>query len=183
VVRLTLTAGSGRGLERPPGSRPRLLARATPAPAPAPSVRLASVALRRNETSPLSRVKSLSYLDNVLARAEARRAGADEALMLNSKGELACAAAANLFWIAGDRLFTPALACGVLDGIMRVRALAAAHALDVETIEAHAGLEALGEAQALFLTSSLIGIQPVSSLDGRPLADHPLLDQLSSCCR
>jgi branched-subunit amino acid aminotransferase/4-amino-4-deoxychorismate lyase len=102
AVRLTLTAGSGgRGWTDPP-RRPRLVARAAAVPPTTPGRRLILARTRRNEGSPAARLKTLSYLDNVLARAEAKAAGADEAVMLNNRGELACAAAANLFWIAGD---------------------------------------------------------------------------------
>jgi branched-subunit amino acid aminotransferase/4-amino-4-deoxychorismate lyase len=183
VVRLTLTAGSGRGLERPADARPRLLASASPIGEPAPEVRLALVAIRRNETSPVSRIKSLSYLDNVLARAEARHKGAEEALMLNTRGELACAAAANLFWITEDRLQTPALECGVLDGIMRSQVVEAAVELGVQAAQVHATPEALEGAQAIFLTNSLIGAQPVAALDGRPIARHALVEAIRSRLR
>jgi branched-chain amino acid aminotransferase/4-amino-4-deoxychorismate lyase len=182
VVRLTLTAGSGRGLERPDPSSGRLLCNVSPAADPPPPARLVTVQVRRNDSSPASRVKALSYLDNILARREARAAGADEALMLNTRGEVACAAAANLFWIAGRRLFTPALECGVLDGIMRAAALQAAEALGVMAVETRSGLEALEAADALFLTNSLVGLRPVAVLDGRPYEPHPLIDQLSSRC-
>jgi branched-chain amino acid aminotransferase/4-amino-4-deoxychorismate lyase len=183
AVRLTLTAGSGRGLDRAPGSAPRLYAMAAPAPEPQGDVRLAIVSVRRNDASPASRLKALSYLDNVLARREARAAGADEALMLNTRGELACAAAANLFWIEAGRLFTPALACGVLDGIMRGRVLEAAGGLDVEALEVRAGPEALEGAEAMFLTSSLVGVRPVAALEGRAFGPHALIEALSSRCR
>ncbi len=183
VARLTLTAGSGRGLDRPSGARPRLFAMAGPSPAPPASVRLATVEVRRNETSPVSRLKTLSYLDNILARAQARAAGADEALMLNTRGELACAAAANLFWITDGRLFTPALACGVLDGIMRGRLIAAARSMGVEVAEVAEGPDVLATADAVLITSSLIGAVPAESLDGRRFAASPLAQALSSRCR
>ncbi len=183
AVRLTLTAGAGRGLDRPDRARPRILASASPAPAPSGPARLRTAAVRRNEGSPASRVKSLSYLDNVLARREARAQGADEALMLNGRGEVAGGAAANLFWIAQDRLFTPALDCGVLDGIVRGRVLAAARALAIEALEVRAPADHLASIQAAFLTSSLIGLRPVAEIDGRPLVVHPMIEALSSRCR
>jgi branched-chain amino acid aminotransferase/4-amino-4-deoxychorismate lyase len=183
AVRITLTSGSGRGLERPAGRAGRLLCSASPAVLPAEPARLRTATIRRNDTSPASRLKALSYLDNVLARAEARAAGADEALLLNTRGELACAAAANLFWIAQGRLFTPALACGVLDGIMRSRVLQAAAALELEAAEVRAGPEALETAEALLLTNSLIGVREVAALDGRSFAPHALAEALSSRCR
>lgn len=179
AVRLTWTAGQGgRGLDRPADVGPHLYAMAFPAPEPAPAVTLATVSVRRNEGSPLSRLKSLSYLDNVLARAEARAAGADEALMLNNQGQVACAAAANLFWFEGDRLVTPAIACGVLDGTIRAQVLAKARGLGLEAVEASVPCSALTAAAGLFLTNSLIGVQPVSALDGRAVEPHPLLAPL-----
>ncbi|MEO8114387.1 MAG: aminotransferase class IV, partial [Phenylobacterium sp.] len=169
AVRLTLTAGSGgRGLDRPEPLAPMLMATAAPAPAPQGPARLITSQVRRNDRSPASRLKSLSYLDNVLARAEARAAGADEALMLNTRGEVACAAAANLFWVKGGRLCTPDLACGVLGGLVRARLIAAAPGLGLEVVEVRAGPAELAEAQALLLTNSLAGVRPVASLDGRP---------------
>lgn len=180
AVRVTCTAGSGgRGLDRPVSVQPRLFAKAFAAPEPGGETTLATATIRRNEGSPTSRIKSLSYLDNVLARREAAAAGAGEALMLNTRGEVACAAAANIFWFEGDRLCTPALDCGVLDGIVRGRVLAAAAELGMETAEAAAPLAALARATGLFLTNSLIGIRKVSALDGRAIAPNPLLDRLA----
>lgn len=181
AVRLTLTAGSGgRGLDRPPTPEVRMIATTAPAPRPTSPARLATATVRRNEASPAARLKTLSYLDNVLARREAQAAGAEEALMLNTRGELACAAAANLFWISEDRLFTPDLACGVLAGTMRARVLAAARQSGVEVLEVRAGPDALASAQAVFLTNALIGLRPVSALDGVALPSHPLVERLAA---
>ncbi|HEY5409442.1 MAG TPA: aminotransferase class IV [Caulobacteraceae bacterium] len=182
AVRLTLTAGSGRGLDRPVPARGRLLASASAAPASEGPVSLATADVRRNQTSPASKLKTLSYLDNVLARRQARASGAEEALMLNGRGEIACAAAANVFWVREGRLYTPALDCGVLDGIMRGRAIEAARKLGAEAIETAAAPEALIEAEGAFLTNSLIGVRPVDRLDGRPLPQSPLTEALSSRC-
>jgi branched-chain amino acid aminotransferase/4-amino-4-deoxychorismate lyase len=182
AVRLTLTAGSGRGLDRPASAAPRLLASAFPAPAPQGPVRLKIVSVRRNDTSPAARLKTLSYLDNVLARRQALLEGADEALMLNTRGELACAAAGNLFWIAEDRLYTPALECGVLDGIMRARVMAAAEAIGTPAIEVRTGESALETVQAAFLTNSLIGLRPAVEIEGRSLGQHRLVEEVSRRC-
>lgn len=174
AVRLTLTAGSGgRGLDRPEAPAPRLFARAAPVAPVATPARLILARTRRNEGSPAARLKTLSYLDNVLARNEARAAGADEAAMLNNRGELACAAAANLFWIEDGRLFTPRLECGVLAGITRAR-LMAAHPVQ----EVAAGAEALDRAEAVFLTNSLIGVRPVSRLGERVFEPHGRVEAL-----
>lgn len=179
AVRLTLTAGSGgRGLERPSEAAPRLAATAALSPVVETPATLAIAATRRNEGSWASRLKTLSYLDNVLARAQAKAAGADEAVMLNNRGQVACAAAANLFWIEGETLVTPALDCGVLAGIMRGRVLALARGMGVEVLEVAAGRSRLEGADAVFLTNSLIGVRPVSKLEGQTFAPHALAEQL-----
>lgn len=181
AVRLTLTAGSGgRGLDRPAAPEPRPFATAAPSVRPEAPARLATVAIRRNEGSPASRLKTLAYLDNVLARHAARADGADEALMLNNRGEVACAAAANLFWIAEGRLFTPALDCGVLAGVMRAEVLAEARRLGVEAAEVRATPADLAGAEALFLTNSLIGVRAVAEWDGRAAAGSRLVQRLAA---
>jgi branched-subunit amino acid aminotransferase/4-amino-4-deoxychorismate lyase len=180
AVRLTLTAGSGgRGLLRPAELAPRMFAVAAPAPPSGGAARLITSTVRRNEGSPVSRVKSLAYIDNVLARREAAAAGADEALMLNGRGEAACASSANLFWLQCGRLRTPALDCGVLDGITRSAVIAQARRMGVEVEEVRSGPPALIAAEALFLTSSLAGVRAVASLDGRALPAHPLIAALA----
>ena len=158
----------------------RLIATAAPAPAPQDPADLITSTVRRNDLSPASRLKTLSYLDNVLARREARAAGADEALMLNNQGHLACASAGNLFWLEGQALSTPALDCGVLAGLARGRVMAAAEGLGLETREVRAGLEALAGASAVFLTNSLTGVRPLVWLDGRDLGDDPRVAALAA---
>lgn len=178
AVRLTWTAGSGgRGLERTPQAKPRLIVTAAPSQRPNAPAILTLSAIRRNETSPTSRLKTLAYLDNVLARGAARAAGADEALMLNTRGELACCAAANLFWLQDSRLFTPALDCGALDGVMRAQVLATAPKLGLEPIEIRAGVQALDGA-AVFVTNSLIGLRAAASLHGRALPTDARVEAL-----
>jgi branched-chain amino acid aminotransferase/4-amino-4-deoxychorismate lyase len=179
AVRLTLTAGGGgRGLDRPEPLEPFLVATAAPAPKPQAPARLIVSAVRRNDRSPTSRLKTLAYLDNVLARREARAAGADEALMLDTAGRLACAAAANLFWLKDGRLFTPALDCGVLPGIMRARVLAAARAQKIEVAEVAEGPEILASAEQIFLTNSLIGLRRAVQAGDEAVENHRLVDSL-----
>ena len=175
AVRLNWSAGPGeRGLDPPENPQPRLTATAVASSAPSGPARLATARVRRNDRSPTSRLKSLSYLDNVLARAEARDAGADEALMLNTAGEVACAAAANVFWIRHGEVFTPSLDCGVLDGVIRREVIAACHRLGLPVEEVFANSGRLAGAP-MFITNSLIGVRPVASLDGQALAGSPLI--------
>jgi para-aminobenzoate synthetase component 1 len=176
-VRLTWTAGEGgRGLDRPGVVRPALFATAAAAPEASGEVRLITSRLCRNESSPTSRLKTLAYLDNVLARREAQGVGADDALLLNTRGEAACATAANLFWIEGEVVCTPALECGVLAGVTRAVLIERLRAQGVVVAEVTALRARLDGVAGLFLTNSLIGVRAAASLDGDPVAPHPLVE-------
>lgn len=174
AVRLSWSGGpGGRGLDPPTTPEPQLSAIASAAPESRAPLTLITSTVRRNEGSPVSRIKSLSYLDNVLARREARSACADEALMLNNRGELASAASANLFWQTGGTVFTPALDCGVLAGTVRAMVL---DRLQVQEVAAPP--DALAGADGAFLANSIIGVRAVSALDGRALSASTLADEL-----
>ncbi|MFZ5668431.1 MAG: aminotransferase class IV [Pseudomonadota bacterium] len=171
ALRLTLTAGSGgRGLERPAAPEPVLFAAVSPHVRPDEPAHLVTSEVRRNPAAPSGRLKTLSYIDNVFARREAAPA---EALMLNLAEEIACCAAANIFWVRSGRIFTPGLDCGALDGIMRRQVMAAAA---VEEVRAPRAL--LETADAIFITSSLIGVRAVASLDGVPVKRHAAVERL-----
>ena len=179
AVRLTLSAGAGgRGLDRPEPLTPRLVATAARAPKPETPARLVLSAVRRNDRSPAASLKTLAYLDNVLDRREARAAGADEAVMLDTQGRLACAAAGNLFWLRDGRLFTPALDCGVLPGITRARVIEAARSLGLAVAEVAERPDSLRSAEAIFLTNSLIGLRGVARMDDRGLEPSRLTEAL-----
>jgi len=180
AVRVTLTAGSGgRGLDRPAELTPRIFATAAPSAKPLTPGSLVIAQTRRNAASPASRLKTLSYLDNILARREATRAGADEAVMLNTSGEIACAAAANLFWVADGVLCTPAPHTGRLDGIMARQVFEAALGLGLEAREVGEDAAALARAEAIFLTNSLIGVRPAYLAGRAPPAPHAVVERLA----
>ena len=126
-------------------------------------------ATRRNEASPLSRVKSLNYLDNLLAREEARRKGADEAILLNTRGLVAEGSASNVFLVSDGRLLTPGLDSGVLPGITRAAVLELAREAGIACAEGEVATEALVQAAEAFLTNSIMGVMPLTRLDGRPI--------------
>lgn len=166
AVRLTLTAGrSARGLARDPGAAARLLITAGPAPEAGRPVRLATVPVRRNPASPASRHKTLSYIDGVMALNEAAARGADEAVMFNTRGRLASAAAANLVFRIGGEVVTPPLSEGILAGVTRTRLLAALPGL-VERRVTRAEARA---AEGLVLTNALRGVRAALSWDDRDL--------------
>ncbi len=132
--------------------------------------------VRRNETSPLSRIKSLNYLDNLLAREDARRHDADEAILLNTRGFVAEGSASNVFLVQQGRpacpvgrLLTPGVESGVLPGIARRAVLELAPAAGLEAIESEVGLSAFENASEAFLTNSIMEVMPLTSLDGRPV--------------
>lgn len=188
ALRLTLTRGPGpRGLLPPVRTTPTLLIAAfPPGPAPPPARVALAGCTRRNERSPLSRLKALGYLDNLLALREARAAGADEAILLNTAGRLACAAAANLFLIEDGTLATPPPAEGALPGITRALVLELAGGLGLPCREEPLPAERLVRAEGAFLTGSLAGVRPVVAVGGRALGDgapHPVALRLLALWR
>ncbi len=125
---------------------------------------------RRNPSSPLAGLKTLSYAANLLGLAHARGRGADEGLWLNTRGHLAEGCSSNLFVIRGGSLFTPAERDGILPGVLRGLVLSAARKLGRPVHEGKLRLPRLLTAHEAFLTSSLRGLMPLTSYEGRPLA-------------
>jgi branched-chain amino acid aminotransferase len=106
-------------------------------------------------------LKTLAYTDAVAGLLEARRAGADEAIFLDTEGYCSEATASNVFVWTGTVLLTPPLSCGVLPGVTREAVLELARDADVPAIERAFGLEEIRAASEVFLTSSLRQIAPV----------------------
>ena len=115
------------------------------------------------------RVKSLNYLNNALAKQEARRQGADEALLLNAAGNIAEASVANVFLVRDGVLLTPPPIDGALEGITRRTVLELAAADGSPTRECSLGRFDVFAASEVFLTGSGAGIVPVRSLDGQAI--------------
>jgi branched-chain amino acid aminotransferase len=133
-------------------------------------VDVVTVSVRRPPADVLDpRVKSLNYLNNVLAIGEARSRGADEALVLNQQGAVAEASAANVFVVHGRRCATPPCSDGALDGIVRRSVLELAPAIGLEPCEQRLGRIDLLGADEVFLTGSGAGIVAVRSLDGHAI--------------
>ena len=128
----------------------------------------------------LSSFKTTSKILNVLARAEAEEKGADEALLLNTNGEVAETAGGNIFWVYQDKICTVPTGRGVLPGITRAVVLEICQSLGLETNKRVIKLEHLRNAQGIFVTQSALGIVPVVALDGMPVAPSPLVDQIGS---
>jgi branched-chain amino acid aminotransferase len=115
------------------------------------------------------RIKSLNYLNNVMAKLEARQRGADEALMLNVNGMVAEASVANVFAVRNGVTLTPPATDGALEGITRATVLELAATLGIPAREQTLGRFDLFASSEAFLTGSGAGIVPIRSLDGRVL--------------
>ena len=114
-------------------------------------------------------VKSLNYLNNVMARIEANLAKADEALMLNEQGNVAECTADNVFIIKKGQMFTPPIAAGALRGITRSVAIEVAEELGLKVTETDITRHDVFVADECFLTGTAAEVIPVVKADGRPI--------------
>jgi branched-chain amino acid aminotransferase len=117
------------------------------------------------------RIKSLNYLNNILAKIEARKAGVPEAVMLNLSGRVAECTADNIFIMRDGKLKTPRLTEGALPGVTRKAALELAQESGLSVKETVLGLHDLYNAEECFLTGTGAEIMPVVSIDGRQIGD------------
>lgn len=165
-VRLTVTRGPGPpGLLPPKNATATILITATAEAEPPSEISLTTSSVRRNEHSQLTRFKTLNYLDNILARRDARASG--EVVMINTAGNIACASAANAFVVENGRLITPPVRDGALPGIARRRLMTLAPLCGLRPVEETIEPARLTSADEIVLTNSLIGVCPVTSVDGR----------------
>lgn len=116
--------------------------------------------IRRNESSPLTYLKSLAGGDNILEKRSALSRGYDEPIFINSRGELAEGAVSNIFFCRSGRLYTPKGSCGMLPGIMRGWII---QNYPVEEVVIHP--DEVGQFDEMFITNSLMGIMPVMKFD------------------
>lgn len=167
VVRVTLSHGAGpRGLLPPDVASPTLVIAAAPLPEPAGPVKaILAMTVRRNEFSASSQMKTLSYVDNVIARREAEEYGADDALILNTQGRLAESTISNIFLMINGALLTPPVSDGALPGVMRADLIARFRA-EEHPLE----LDDLVRAEEAFLTNAL-GVRALVSVADKPIAD------------
>ena len=129
---------------------------------------LATVATRRMSHAALDpRIKSLNYLNNILAKIEALQAGAMEAVMLNAEGFVAECTADNIFVLCGERLLTPSVACGALQGVTRDAVFDVAEGLGLPVEEGLLTRYDLYTAEECFMTGTGAEIISVIRIDGR----------------
>jgi branched-chain amino acid aminotransferase len=125
--------------------------------------------LRRNSQSPLSRLKSTCYMENILTRMAARAAKCDEAILLNEQGYLAEGNRTNIFLTSNGVLITPSLESGVLPGITREAVLEIARASNIQTLETQVEAKELVEAEEAFVTNSILELMPLTWFEGKPI--------------
>ena len=169
-VRFSVTAGEGAGAK---DSSPTFVAYAVPLQPYARNEKVITVPWRQNARSATTGTKCASYAANMLALAHAHERGAGEAVLANTRGRLCEGATSNIFLTRRGRTVTPSLSSGCLPGIARglVLELARAHGVPVE--ETDVSMSALRDAEEAFLTSSLRGVQPVASVDGKKFPHIP----------
>ena len=126
---------------------------------------------RRNSQSLLSGLKSTSYLMSVMAKQEARFAGADEAICLNEKDLLAEASMSNIFVVAGGILRTPGLESGILPGITRQVVLELASQMGINYFEGDIELDDIYKVEEAFLTSSLLEVMPLTKIGDKRISN------------
>ena len=125
---------------------------------------------RITTSSPLTGIKSLNYLDRILSREEARSRDFDEAVVLNERGEIVSATTANIFWSKNGTLHTPNLSTGIIAGITRECVIEIASKHFIPLLEGVYEMSDLTDADEIFLTSSVLGVAPVTTFDFRRYA-------------
>lgn len=135
------------------------------------SVALSSVI--RNETSPFTYIKSLNYGDNILEKRKAALIGYDEPIFLNTEGQLTEGATTNIFFIKNNKIITPELSCGMLDGTIRKYII---NRYDVEERVVYP--YDINDFDEMFLTNSLMGIMPVYKFEDKIFKSRKRSDSL-----
>jgi branched-chain amino acid aminotransferase len=173
-IRLVVTRGTGTlGLDPNRCSNPQVIIIADvislyPKELYEKGLEIVTVSVQRNHPAALSaRIKSLNYLNNILAKIEGLQAGCIEALMLNHKGEVAECTGDNIFLVHKGVLLTPSLEAGILAGVTREAVIEVAHDADVEVREGPLIKHDVYIADECFLTGTAAEIVPVVKVDSR----------------
>jgi branched-chain amino acid aminotransferase len=180
-VRLVVTRGAGTlGLDPRKTSDPQIIIIADtialyPREMYEQGLKLITASTIRNHPQALSaRIKSLNYLNNILAKIEGTDAGSVEALMLNHKGDVAECTGDNIFIMQKGVLKTPSTDSGILEGITRNAVIRLAREAGLAVEETTFTRHDIYVADECFLTGTAAEVIPVVSLDGRPIGDgHP----------
>jgi aminodeoxychorismate lyase len=183
LLRVTLSRGVGpRGYSPRGADQPTLTMSVHAAPAidtdhPA-RWRLVTSSVRLPADDGLARLKTCNKLRQILARAEADAANADEALLLDTLGHVVEGSTSNLFWFNQDALCTPPLTCGILPGVTRAIVFELGRKLGLKVREGTIEPAALRLADGVFLSVSSVGLAEAVSLDGVSLNQSPWVERL-----
>jgi aminodeoxychorismate lyase len=183
LLRLTLSRGIGAAGYSPANAcEPTLAIALRPVPksddAHPPQWKLVSSSFRVVAADPLGRFKTCNKLPQILARAEADEAGADEALLLNTNGYVAEGTSSNVFWIKGGAIYTPPVAAGILPGVTRSVVFELAAKLGVAIREKNIRFKDLGRMDGVFLSLTSWGIVEATSLDEKRFKRSELTQRL-----
>ena len=177
-LRITISRGAGDiGLDPALCPTPTVVIMTKPLHPPPPEqyrvgVKLIVAQTRRNLPSALSpQIKATNFLNNILAKREAIAAGAFDSILLNWESHLTECTVSNLFFVRAGRLCTPALACGLLDGITRDIVIGLAQEKQIPVDEGHFGIEAIQKADECFITNTSLEVMPVTMVDGQPVGN------------
>ena len=184
VLRISITRGKTSGpLGLSEATSPSVIFEIKPITEEPPNeITLITAAERRNEYSLLSSIKSLNYLSNLAAKQEAIRMNVYDALLLNTKGEIAECTTSNIFAFIDQELVTPPLEAGILPGITRGVVMSLASVLNIKESSRRITPEELLKANEIFTTNSIKGILPVKKWNEKefPGASGPLTQKLIS---
>lgn len=125
----------------------------------------------RHASSPLAGVKTTSWLNSVWAAAEAQRSGFDEVVLLNERGEVSECTAANIFAVEGEKVVTPPLSSGCLEGVTRGILMEIAGDAGTIVVEQTLRPEDLYKAEEVFVTSTNRNVLAVKEIAGRTIAN------------
>jgi branched-chain amino acid aminotransferase len=175
-VRLVVTRGAGTlGLDPNRCSNPQVIIIADtislyPKELYEKGLEIVTVSVQRSHPAALNpRIKSLNYLNNILAKIEGLQAGCIEALMLNHKGEVAECTGDNIFLVRGGMLYTPPLDAGILAGVTRNAVIELARVAEIDVHEVPLTKHDVYVADECFLTGTAAEVVPVVKVDSRAI--------------
>ncbi len=187
-IRLVVTRGAGSlGLDPNRTSHPQVIIIADsitlyPKEFYEKGLEIITASTIRNHPAALNpRIKSLNYLNNIMAKIEGLQAGCIEALMLNQKGEVAECTGDNIFIIKRGKMYTPSIDAGILEGITRNAVIELARSQGIEVTEGPMTRHDVYVADECFLTGSAAEVIPVIKIDSRNIGDGnvgPITKQL-----
>lgn len=134
--------------------------------------------VRRNESSNLTYIKSLNYLENILEKEKGKKEGYDEIIFLNTKNYLAEGAVSNVFFVKNNKIYTPSVKSGILPGIIRGFLIDNIETIGYNILEGDFTKEDILNSDGAFLTNSLMGIMKISSIDNIKIKESNIIEKI-----